>query len=412
MNSNISPHVYVLMAVLTATLSYFGFKEFGGLDEWFFLPIFAMAVFWGIANFIRQLRGQGHFYIDAKIRVVPLLRRALARYVVWMAVMYIGLTLLQGHAFYRQFDKSIQFLDTLLDIYLVAGMPYFILTLIFKASRVEDFYDPAIRFIHILKQIGIGLMVRGNRPFAVLAKPYNRKVLLNLVMRAYFIPFMVVQVYATMNNAIRFSADDFQNYDFFTLLMWLSALLWFMDALAASTGYSIESRWAENRSRSIDMTVGGWLVCMACYEPINNVTGIFFPFGPLVSEVAPQSFLFADQPFIYLFKMVEILMLLALIYSDLSLGPSGVNITLKKLQTRGPHGIIRHPGTVCKLLLWWLQTMSYAQFWVTPQLIIGQLAWNAIYIMRALTEERHLQHYPEYREYMKKVKYRFIPGVI
>jgi len=412
MNSNISPHIYVLMTVLVTAFSYLGFKAFGELERWFFLPIFGLAAFWGLANFIRQRCGLSDFYIDTNIRMLSLLQRAVVRYVVWMVVLFVGLTFLQSHSFYQRYDKSIQFLDVLLDIYLVAGLPYFLLTLIFKASRVEDFYDPAVRFIHIIKQIGLGLLQRNGRPFAVLSKPYNRKVLLNLVMRAYFIPFMVVQVYANMNNAVRFSADDFQDYNLMAILLWLSSLLWFMDALCASAGYSIESRWAENRSRSIDMTVGGWLVCMACYEPFNQVTGTLFPFGPLIANVAPQSFAFADQPAIYIFKVVEIVLLLALVYSDLSLGPSGVNITLKRLQTRGPYGIIRHPGTVCKLSLWWLQTAFYAQFWMSPQLIIGHLAWNALYVMRALTEERHLRQHAEYREYMKRVKYRFIPGLI
>ena len=37
---------------------------------------------------------------------------------------------------------------------------------------------------------------------------------------------------------------------------------------------------------------------------------------------------------------------------------------------------------------------------------------TAIYYMRAITEERHLARDPEYRLYMKKVPYRFIPGVL
>ena len=49
---------------------------------------------------------------------------------------------------------------------------------------------------------------------------------------------------------------------------------------------------------------------------------------------------------------------------------------------------------------------------MSPQLILGHLAWNVIYVLRALTEERHLRHYAEYREYMQRVKYRFIPGLI
>jgi len=35
----------------------------------------------------------------------------------------------------------------------------------------------------------------------------------------------------------------------------------------------------------------------------------------------------------------------------------------------------------------------------------------ACYVWRAILEERFLCQYPEYREYMKKVRYRFVPGV-
>ena len=46
-------------------------------------------------------------------------------------------------------------------------------------------------------------------------------------------------------------------------LTWTSAILWLMDTTNASLSYCIESRWIENRSRSIDMTVGGWLVYLS-----------------------------------------------------------------------------------------------------------------------------------------------------
>jgi protein-S-isoprenylcysteine O-methyltransferase Ste14 len=109
-------------------------------------------------------------------------------------------------------------------------------------------------------------------------------------------------------------------------------------------------------------------------------------------------------------KIVEILILIVLVYSDLSLGPSGANITYKKLQTTGPYGSVRHPGTTCKLSYWWWQVIFYRDFW-TPHRVLGQLAWNVIYVLRALTEERHLKQFSEYRAYMKKVKYRFIPKI-
>ncbi len=98
------------------------------------------------------------------------------------------------------------------------------------------------------------------------------------------------------------------------------------------------------------------------------------------------------------------------IYSDISLGPSVANITLKKLQTRGMYGIIRHPGAATKLLYWLLQSVFYRQFW-TAKFLFGYLGWGLLYVLRALTEERHLSKFAEYRAYRKKVKYRFIPGI-
>ena len=44
--------------------------------------------------------------------------------------------------------------------------------------------------------------------------------------------------------------------------------------------------------------------------------------------------------------------------------------------------------------------------------VLGLVVLTGMYYMRAITEERHLRRDPEYRAYMKKVPYRFIPGVI
>lgn len=74
------------------------------------------------------------------------------------------------------------------------------------------------------------------------------------------------------------------------------------------------------------------------------------------------------------------------------------------------YGLIRHPGTTTKLLFWLLQAALYRQFWSARHLF-GYLGWGLLYVLRALTEERHLSKFAEYRAYRKKVKYRFIPGL-
>jgi hypothetical protein len=79
------------------------------------------------------------------------------------------------------------------------GIPYFAITLTLKASRHEDFYDPAIRVIHTFKQI-ILRSLSGNTLtsiFHVLRKSYNRKTFLNLFMHAHFGPVMVKQITPT-----------------------------------------------------------------------------------------------------------------------------------------------------------------------------------------------------------------------
>ena len=72
--------------------------------------------------------------------------------------------------------------------------------------------------------------------------------------------------------------------------------------------------------------------------------------------------------------------------------------------------MIRHPGTTFKLLLWWVQSVFYTRFW-SIEYLSGHLMWRCLYIFCALTEER-LQKFTEYREYMEKVRYRFIPGIV
>jgi protein-S-isoprenylcysteine O-methyltransferase Ste14 len=37
---------------------------------------------------------------------------------------------------------------------------------------------------------------------------------------------------------------------------------------------------------------------------------------------------------------------------------------------------------------------------------------SGCYVYRAILEERYLSRWPEYREYMQKVRHRFLPGIL
>lgn len=415
MRHNISPHVHVAATLFTALAFFALFMQWGFRAEYFFAPILALAVVYALINLVHQKNGLSDFRMEASPGFGRLLRRALARYLVWLPVFYIAAHAYRMAPFYNSPDSepTLLFFDTLLKLYIAGGLPYFLLTLTFKSSRVEDFYDPAVRIIHMIKQTLSGIFLKDGRrsPLRVFKKRYNRKVLLNLVMRAYFIPIMVHQVYTTMGQSVTLATSRFDDYSFLTVLFWLTAILWLCDVLNASVAYCIESRWLENRTRSIDLTLTGWAVCLFCYYPLNNITNSLFPFAYSVVDSNTASLLVPAPGFLYAVKILEISLLALHIYIDVSLGTSVANITLKKLQTTGPYGVVRHPGTTTKLAFWFLISACYSAFW-NWTIILGQLAWSALYVARALTEERHLRQHEEYREYMKKVRYRFIPGLL
>ncbi|MCK4587713.1 MAG: isoprenylcysteine carboxylmethyltransferase family protein [Gammaproteobacteria bacterium] len=414
----LSPHFYVWSSAGVTGCSLFLYYKLGQNENYVFLPALVLAALYALLYFIRQCHSPGRFSIEKNIDLNTLLKRSIARYLVWLVV------LVAGYQFYlftppyntARYGATPFLFENFLYWYLWLGIPYFALTLTFKSSRVEDFYDPAIRFLHVGKQISKQLTnhlsgAENRRPiFYVFKKQYNRKIFLNLIMRAYFIPVMVMQVIPTTITTVNMLFEELANHQFMTVVLLLTAMLWLIDVLNAVVAYCMESRWLENRSRSIDLTIGGWIVCLSCYPPINNITGSLFAFAPSIASNQIDDLLFSSLGLFYAAKIIEMLMLTAHIYSDVSLGPSGANITLKKLQTRGPYGIIHHPGTTTKLLLWLAQAFIYRKFW-TAKFIIGYLGWGTVYVLRAFTEERHLKKFSEYREYCKKVKHRFFPGL-
>jgi protein-S-isoprenylcysteine O-methyltransferase Ste14 len=415
MHHNISPHVYVAATLSTALAFFALFMQWGYQPEYFYAPILTLAVVYGLINLLHQHRGLSEFRIDSRPDFAKLLQRALARYLVWLPIFYIAAHAYRMVPYYNSMgaQPTLRFFDAMLNLYLAGGLPYFLLTLTFKSSRVEDFYDPAVRIIHIVKQTVYRTFLSDGRHslLPVFKKRYNRKVLLNLAMRAYFIPIMVHQVYTHLDQSVTFAAFRFNDYSFFTITLWLIAFLWLCDVINASVAYTIESRWLENRTRSIDLSITGWVVCLLCYYPLNGITGSLFPFAFLVVDSHINSLVVPELGFFYAVKLLEVSLLALHIYIDVSLGTSVANISLKKLQTTGPYGVVRHPGTTTKLVFWFLISACYSAFWSWP-IILGQLAWSTLYVARALTEERHLRQHEEYRAYMGKVRYRFIPGLI
>ncbi len=180
-------------------------------------------------------------------------------------------------------------------------------------------------------------------------------------------------------------------------------IIFAVDCGWALFGYASESRWLGNKTRSVEPTAFGWLVCLACYPPFNNVLGTYLPL-----ENGPQ-LISTDGLHTWHLVLRGAVVFLFTIYAaaTVSFGFKFSNLTNRGIVSRGPYRYVRHPAYLCKCTAWWLEhvpTMTLTKaFFLT--LLCG------VYALRAWTEERHLGMDPEYREYKRKTPWVLFPGI-
>ena len=177
-------------------------------------------------------------------------------------------------------------------------------------------------------------------------------------------------------------------------------MIFAVDCGWALFGYATESRWIGNKTKSVEPTAFGWLVCLACYPPFNNVLGTYLPL-----ENGPQ---LIQSETAHLWLRGAVVLLFAIYASaTVAFGFRFSNLTNRGIVSRGPYRLVRHPAYLTKCTAWWLEhipTMTLTKaFFLT--LLCG------VYALRAWTEERHLSKDPDYLVYKKKTPWVLLPGV-
>ena len=177
-----------------------------------------------------------------------------------------------------------------------------------------------------------------------------------------------------------------------------------LDTLIFSFGYVFESSSFKNVVKSVEPTALGWLIAIACYPPANSLTGNIL--GWYTSDFSD----FGNININVIMGVVSLLLFSIYLWASIALWTKASNLTNRGIVAKGPYKYVRHPAYASKNLSWWVMGIPFI-IASGPIAVFGLTAWSTIYFIRALTEERHLSQDPDYVEYMKKVKYMFIPGI-
>jgi protein-S-isoprenylcysteine O-methyltransferase Ste14 len=284
----------------------------------------------------------------------------------------------------------------------IMALPYFYLCAAYgKWPREED------EFLKLWA--GYGCLFRLNNP-----GPEYFAAIRSLCVKFFFVPVMTVFL---VNNAHSFEANLLHllagpmvlDVAFAgRLYRVLYEGLFLLDVNLALLGYVCCFRILDTHIRSAEPTLFGWAVALACYPPFNaRLTGLYLPHDP---NSQTWESLLAGWPWLYCLVGVAILFLVwVYLYGTIAFGFRFSNLTHRGIICRGPYRWIRHPAYAAKNLSWWLISLPFLS---NPAACARLLLLNVLYVFRALTEERHLSRDPVYREYMERVKWRFIPGVI
>jgi protein-S-isoprenylcysteine O-methyltransferase Ste14 len=92
----------------------------------------------------------------------------------------------------------------------------------------------------------------------------------------------------------------------------------------------------------------------------------------------------------------------------LNLGRSfGILVAVRKVKTDWLYSVVRHPMYLTDIV-WKIGMLLFLPYFFNAAVMVFAVG---CYVWRAIIEERFLCRLPEYRQYMLKVRYRFIPGV-
>lgn len=251
-----------------------------------------------------------------------------------------------------------------------------------------------------------------------------RQAFLSLLLKFIFVPFCINGLLvhcAVLNNQILALAWTNLNMSFVRLYgaylhLFMLNVIFIFDFVPFVIGYMCESRYLKNEIKSVDASLFGWVVCLLCYPPFNAAIGQFLPWT--TRDYVDMS-LGLSAP-VYIALNAGLIVLFALYASaSVSMGFKCSNLTNRGVVASGLYGVIRHPAYALKNAAWWLAALPVFVILFRQSFSLGVFGifclagWSMLYVLRAITEERHMLRIDTgYADYMQRVRFRFIPGFL
>jgi protein-S-isoprenylcysteine O-methyltransferase Ste14 len=284
-----------------------------------------------------------------------------------------------GNASYRPFKDAALFLLP----GLVAISPFYIA---YVDRRQRDPVDAYAQ---------LALLLAGRKPADWEALALNAR---SWLVKAFFVPLMFV--YVNNDLSVMWSAPLLPLIDFKHIFTRLMDLFYLIDVLLAAIAYTMTLRVIDNHIRSVEPTLGGWIICVICYRPLVEVQA---PYIQYELDKLTWADVLAPYPWAYVLWGSLILMLTFIyVWSTAAFGLRFSNLTHRGIITDGPYRWVKHPAYLAKNLSWWMIAMPFvagAGWLVAVQSCLLLCTANVIYYLRASTEERHLSADPAYRDY-------------
>jgi protein-S-isoprenylcysteine O-methyltransferase Ste14 len=282
------------------------------------------------------------------------------------------------------FDNYWIFARYIALILLAGGIPYFIILDKYLVEPRDSYWHFGVFMLGQWKKCDIKIV---------------RQHVLGWVVKLFFLPLM----FSYLINNLNFikTADFSEAKQYFPYMYdYLYNLLFTVDLVFVSVGYLMTMKIFDSQIRTSEPTVLGWLVALQCYQPFWGFSsGNYLHYD----DDFYWGSLFANDELIFTIWGVSILVLLFVyVWASVAFGVRFSNLTNRGILTNGPYRFCMHPAYLSKNLSWWLISVpfiSQASPWAAIRHSILLLLVNIIYVLRAITEERHLSQDPNYVKY-------------